>query len=98
MPKRSNTSNGSSFSEYIKIGFGAAIGSYALYIILLLVGLAFFVPGFIMVKQEQKKEKNDEEEHNQTRKIIGFVLMGIGVVCGLGFGGFTMLSLIGNEI
>lgn len=39
------------------MGFGAAIGSYALYIILLLVGLAFFIPGFIMVKRKSRKKK-----------------------------------------
>ena len=66
----------------IKTGFGLGIGVLAAQMIFLLVGLAFFIPGYIMVSKEKK-------DTSSGSKIGGIVLMGIGVVfmggVGLGF-------------
>lgn len=90
----------------IKDGFSYSIGGTLWYFILILVSLAFFIPGLILVLQERKKEEinkdenieeKDKEEINKTKKIIGYILMGLGVVFGLGFGGFFLFSLIAEE-
>jgi hypothetical protein len=66
----------------IKTGFGLGIGVLAAQMIFLLVGLAFFIPGYIMISKEKK-------DTSSGSKIGGIVLMGIGVVfmggVGLGF-------------
>lgn len=95
----------------IKLGFGLSIGSFLWNIILILIALAFFIPGFILVIRENKKEKNTEtnasananekdnniEKPNMTLKLVGYGLMGIGMLFGLGFGAFTFFALLANE-
>jgi riboflavin transporter FmnP len=71
----------------IKTGFGIGIGVIAAQMIFILLGLAFFVPGYIMFK----KEKKDTTSGNA---IGGIILMGIGVVLMGGVG----LGLFINEI
>ena len=67
----------------IKTGFGIGIGVLAAQMIFILLGLAFFIPGYIMFKKEKK-------DNSQSGKIGGLVLMGIGVVLmgGVGLGLF----------
>jgi hypothetical protein len=67
----------------IKTGFGLGIGVIAAQMIFILLGLAFFVPGYIMYNKEKK-------DTSSANTITGIVLMGIGVVImgGLGFGFF----------
>lgn len=48
----------------------------------LLVGMAFGIPGAIIVMQENKKPKS---ERNTALLVIGFILMIIGAAIGLGF-------------
>jgi hypothetical protein len=69
----------------IKTGFGIGIGVLAAQMIFILLGLAFFIPGYIMFNKEKEK-KND----TSGSKIGGLVLMGIGVVLmgGVGLGLF----------
>lgn len=90
----------------IKDGFSYTIGGSLWYILLIFVALIFFIPGLIMVLQEKEKEEilqnkdieNDEKkEVNKTKKIIGYILMGIGVIFGMGFGGFFLFTLIAEE-
>lgn len=87
--------NSPSFGSLIRIGFGLGLGSAGVFILLTLVALLFFVPGYILLNREQKKPK---EEQNSTNKTIGFVLMGLGVVIGLGFGAGAFLGEIGQEL
>ena len=67
----------------IKTGFGIGIGVLAAQMIFVLLGLAFFVPGYIMYNKETK-------DSNTSGKIGGLVLMGVGVVLmgGVGLGLF----------
>ena len=68
----------------IKTGFGVGIGVLAAQMIFVLIGLAFFVPGYIMFNKEKK------DNTTTSGKIGGIVLMGIGVVLmgGIGLGLF----------
>ncbi len=83
------------FMETAKTGFALSFGSVALFIILILVAFGLMIGGFILVKKESKKPK---EKRNMTNMIIGFVLMGLGVVVGLGFGAPIFFELLGDAI
>ena len=85
----------STIVENIKMGFGLGIGSHLASMIFIFVGLLFFIPGMIMVMRETKKPK---DQRNNTKKIIGFVLMAIGMVFGMGMGLFVFSGLLGIDM
>lgn len=64
------------------MGFGLGLGVFASQIIFILIGIAFFLPGLMLVK---KKDKNPEDT---TSYYGGIALMAVGVAImgGLGFG------------
>ena len=66
----------------IKTGFGLSVGFLLARIIFVLIGMAFFFPGYLMFK------KSSSDEKDSSSRIGGMVLMGIGVVImgGIGFG------------
>jgi hypothetical protein len=72
-----------SLRSLARTGFGLGLGVMAAQIVFLLVGAAIFIPGYLMVIGEKKKE-----EVNEAKRITGLVLMGIGVLImgGVGFG------------
>ena len=72
-----------SLRSLARTGFGLGLGVMAAQIVFLLVGAAIFIPGYLMVTGEKKKE-----EANEAKRITGLVLMGIGVLImgGVGFG------------
>jgi len=69
-----------SMKSLVKTGFGLGIGFSLANIIFILIGMAFFIPGYLMFKKADKKESGSQ--------IGGMVLMGLGVAImgGLGFG------------
>ena len=71
-----------SFKNLVKTGFGLGFGLYAAQIVFLLIGAAFFFPGYLMLQDKSKKRSPTSE------KIFPFILMAIGVLImgGLGFG------------
>jgi hypothetical protein len=71
-----------SFKNLVKTGFGLGFGLYAAQIVFLLIGAAFFIPGYIMLQDKNKQKATISE------KIVPLFLMGIGVLImgGLGFG------------
>jgi hypothetical protein len=71
-----------------KTGFGLGLGFYALQIITLLIGMAFFIPGLKMVRQS--KERNEGTSNNY---IIGMILLVVGVVV---MGGIGFSQLVNN--
>jgi hypothetical protein len=81
--------------EYAKMGFGLGIGSLFITIILILVAAAIFIPGFIIVKKENKKEKDDK---SKGMLILGYILMGLGMIIGIGFGAATFFDMLGDSI
>lgn len=74
-----------------KTGFGLGLGLYAAQIVFLLVGAAFFFPGYVMLQQRTK------EKASTSQKIIPFFLMTIGVVI-MGGIGFGFLVEMGSDI
>ena len=73
------------------MGFGIGIGVMAAQILFILVGLAFFIPGFILFTKAKKQRQKGSSD-----QIGGIVLMVLGVVVmgGLGFG--LVLDNIGD--
>jgi len=65
----------------VKTGFGISVGMFLAQMIFMLIGMVFFIPGYIMfVKADKEKSKGSQ--------IGGIILMGLGVVMmgGAGFG------------
>jgi len=75
----------------IKYGFFTSLGSWLSLMIFTCIGLLFFIPGLIIVMKQNKKTK---EERKQGLVVLGFVLMGIGMIVGLGMGLFLFSSLL----
>jgi hypothetical protein len=71
-----------SFKSLVKTGFGLGFGLYAAQIVFLLIGAAFFFPGYLMLQTKNKEKASSSE------KVLPFILMAIGVLImgGLGFG------------
>ena len=66
----------------VKTGFGISIGMFLAQMIFVLIGMAFFIPGFILFNKASDKNKEGGSQ------ITGFVLMAVGVLImgGMGFG------------
>jgi hypothetical protein len=65
----------------IKQGFGLGIGFISAQVIFILVGILFFVPGYLLfVSQEKKKDPS------VSKQISGLVLMIVGVALAGGIG------------
>ncbi len=72
--------------------FGLGLmGSFVLYMFL---AVLFFVPGFILVKKEHAKPKDKQSD---GMKAFGYILMGLGMIFGLGFGAGIFFSELGGE-
>ncbi len=73
----------------VKTGFGLSVGVFLAQMIFIMIGLAFFIPGFMMWNTEQKKFVKD------TAKVTGaIILMALGVITMGGAGlGILMNSL-----
>lgn len=91
---KKSTSSGSPFFQMIKLGFAVSIGSFLALMIFIAIAAGIFVGGFLLVKREQKKPK---EEQNMTLKVVGYLLMGLAMIIGLGFGAPVFFSLLGAE-
>lgn len=60
----------------------------------LLLGLAFGIPGFILVTRENQKPKS---RRNMGLLVFGFILMALGVVFGLGLNADGLFEGIANQ-
>jgi hypothetical protein len=58
------------------------------------LGMAFGIPGLILVTRENKKPKS---QRDQTLLILGFILMALGVALGLGFNAGGLVNGITNQ-
>jgi uncharacterized iron-regulated membrane protein len=67
----------------IKTGFGLSIGVFVAQMIFMIIGVVFFIPGFMMWNTESKKFVKDT-----ARQTGAIVLMAFGVIImgGVGFG------------
>lgn len=92
---RNTQSTGNSFTDFFKFGLGAGLGAGVSTMLFILVGLAFFIPGVVLLGNERKKP---EKERDQTHMIGAYILMGIGVVVGLGIGASFLFSNILTDV
>jgi hypothetical protein len=60
----------------------------------LLLGLAFGIPGFILVTRENQKPK---AQRNMGLLVLGFILMILGVIFGLGLNAGGLFEGIANQ-
>ena len=81
--------NSISMRNLVKTGFGISVGMFLAQMIFLLIGMVFFIPGYLMFKKSDKEKSSGSQ-------IGGVVLMGIGVVVmgGAGFG--LLMDSVGN--
>lgn len=84
-----------SIGEYARAGFGLGLGTFAVFMLLMVVALAFFIPGFIIVARQQKKPK---EERSTGMLVLGYILMVIGMIVGLGFGAGAFFDLLSADL
>jgi hypothetical protein len=72
-------------------GTGGALGAISG---ALLLGMAFGIPGLILVTRENQKPKSSR---NQALLVLGFILMALGVALGLGFNAGGLVEGITNQ-
>jgi hypothetical protein len=85
---------GGPIANAFKFGLGAGVGFGLSHMIFLLVGMAFFFPGLIMLSKERKKPA---QQKNTTNIYIAYALMAIGCVLGLGLGaGFLFTNALAD--
>jgi hypothetical protein len=81
----------SPFAGAFKFGLGAGLGAGISTMVFILLGMAFFIPGVVLLSSEKKKDKKDQNDG----KIIGaYVLMVLGAIIGLGMGASFIFSNI----
>lgn len=78
--------------EIAYTSFGVGLGFMASIIVYTFIGMLLFVPGFILLKKEQKKQQPSD-----TIKIVAYVLMGMGMIIALGLGAGVFFSELGGE-
>jgi hypothetical protein len=84
-----------SIKEFIKAGFGLGIGSVLAFMMFIAIAACFFVPGFIIVTKQQKKPK---EERSTGLLVLGYILMGVGMIVGLGFGAGVFFGSLSEDL
>jgi hypothetical protein len=88
-------SNSNTIGSFFRIGFGLGLGFMAVQIITAIIALALFVPGFILLKREQAKEKKGEKASDGL-KILAYILMFLGAIFAI-FLILPILSELGGE-
>jgi hypothetical protein len=79
-----------SMKSLVKTGFGISVGMFLAQIIFILIGMVFFIPGYILFTKSSDKDTSSDS------KTGGIILMGVGVVVmgGVGFG--ILMDSIGD--
>lgn len=80
-----------SMRNLITTGFGVGLGAFAALMVYMVIGLVFFVPGFILYKKAQRANETDS-----TERIFSVILMGIGVVVMGGVGLGMLMENVGD--
>jgi predicted transporter len=78
-----------SMRNLVKTGFGLSVGVFFAQMIFILIGLVFFIPGYMLFKKADK-------EKSEGSKVGGIVLMGLGVVIMGGVGIGLLMDSVGD--
>jgi hypothetical protein len=78
-----------SMRNLVKTGFGISVGMFLAQMIFILIGMLFFIPGYLMFKKADK-------EKSEGSQIGGIVLMGLGVVVMGGAGIGILMDSVGD--
>jgi uncharacterized membrane protein HdeD (DUF308 family) len=82
------------YANIFKESAAGSAGFLAVFISALVLGMAFGIPGLILVTRENQKPKS---QRNQALLILGFILMALGVALGLGFNAGGLVNGIANQ-
>lgn len=93
--RKAGLSSWPSMKQFMTAGFGVGIGSMLATMIFITVAIAFFIPGYILVKKENTKPK---DERSTGTLVTGYILMGLGMIAGMGFGSGVFFSTLGENI
>jgi uncharacterized membrane protein len=80
-----------SMRSLVKTGFGISVGMFLAQMIFILIGMVFFIPGYIMFTKSSSDK--DESDGFQTG---GIILMGLGVIVMGGAGLGILIDSIGD--
>jgi len=80
--------------EIAYTSFGVGLGFMASIVVYTFIGMLLFVPGFILLKKEQRKQK---EQQSDAMKILAYALMAMGMIIGLGLGAGVFFNELGGE-
>jgi hypothetical protein len=78
-----------SMKSLVKTGFGISVGMFLAQMIFILIGLVFFIPGYLMFKKADKEKSSGSQ-------IGGLILMGLGVVVMGGAGIGILMDSVGD--
>lgn len=90
-PTEVTSSNGTFF----RMGFFSSLGGILAMMIFVFIGLVFFIPGLLIVLSQKKKEGS---EKSKGMLILGYILMIIGCIFGLGMGIGVIAGQIGDSM
>ena len=82
------------YTSIFKESAAGSAGFLAVFSSALVLGMAFGIPGLILVTRENQKPKS---RRNQTLLILGFIMMALGVALGLGFNAGGLVNGIKNQ-
>jgi hypothetical protein len=85
----------SSNGTFFRMGFFSSLGGILAMMIFVFIGLLFFIPGLIIVMKQHKKEKADR---STGMLVLGYILMGIGMILGLGMGLGAFASQLSEDM
>lgn len=77
------STNKGGIAEAFRFGLGAGAGFFLIKVVSVIIGLAFIVPGALLLLKENKKSI---EERQTSNYILPIVLIGVGVIVGGGIG------------
>lgn len=96
MARRRSVGSSGMVKDNIKTGFGLTLGSLLAIMIFIAIGAALFIVGWFLVNRENAK-KNPEERNNGL-KTLGYIIMFIGMVVGLGFGVGVFFGTLSSDL
>jgi hypothetical protein len=86
--------NSPGIMNFARTSFGIGLGIFGSMVVFLFLGGLLFIGGYVMVKKDKSKPKN---EQNALMRGVGYFLMILGMALGLGFGAGPLLGEIGGE-